>query len=355
MLNKAFLVSATAALVFSACGSDNSTSPFEEVSYNSSSSEIVSSSSVQGNGQNSDNPNLQTPGSSSSELSIPQSSSAEYSTPQTFSKNECTVKKLSENTVEVNMVVAGHAATKTTMVLVGGMVEVESSMTYDAALPDSFVEEQCAESKSLATEMDDVSVTCSKRNVTAKMKQSAVGLSIEDVIKSSKETCERANLPVSVPDTTVKPPVDNPPVPPQDTSTVAKPSGPAKATCQIIEDTDNLFKMKVVVEDSVTATVEAIFQNGSFTMKEVDEFDSKVAQSSVDQECTDSKAEAADEIKEFEEAGVDAKYAISCEGHVITESLSIQSAKNIMPMIAAPLIGECDKIQETGVIPDDDE
>ena len=350
MYKKFLAFSAASALALVACSPDNSTSPFEDVLLNSSSSQIVSSSSVQDIKQNSDKTDSQTPGSSSSELFTPQSSSAEYSTPQTFSKNECTVKKLSENTVEVNMVVAGHAATKTTMVLVGGMVEVESSMTYDAALPDSFVEEQCAESKSLATEMDDVSVTCSKRNVTAKMKQSAVGLSIDDVIKSSKETCERANIPVSVPDTTVKPPV-----PPQDTSTVTKPSGPAKATCQIIEDTDNLFKMKVVVEDSVTATVEAIFQNGSFTMKEVDEFDSKVAQSSVDQECTDSKAEAADEIKEFEEAGVDAKYAISCEGHVITESLSIQSAKNIMPMIAAPLIGECDKIQETGVIPDDDE
>ena len=353
MYKKFLAFSAASAIAFVACSPDNSTSPFEEVSYNSSSSEIVSSSSVQGNGQNSDNPNLQTPGSSSSELFTPQSSSSELSTPQTFSKNECTVKKLSDNTVEANTVVAGQAATKTTMVFVGDMVEIESSMTYDAALPDSFVEEQCAESKSLATELD-ATVICSKRNITAKMKQPAGGHSIDDIVKSSQATCDAMNL-SNVPDTTVKPPVDNPPVPPQDTSTVAKPSGPAKATCQIIEDTDNLFKMKVVVEDSVTATVEAIFQNGSFTMKEVDEFDSKVAQSSVDQECTDSKAEAADEIKEFEEAGLDAKYAISCEGHVITESLSIQSAKNIMPMIAAPLIGECDKIQETGVIPDDDE
>ena len=354
MYKKFLAFSAASAIAFVACSPDNSTAPFEEVSYNSSSSQIVSSSSVQDIGQNSDNLNLQTPGSSSSELSTPQSSSAEYSTPQTFSKNECTVKKLSDNTIEMNTVVAGQAATKTTMVFVGDMVEIESSMTYDAALPDSFVEEQCAESKSLATELD-ATVICSKRNITAKMKQPAGGHSIDDIVKSSQATCDAMNIPVNVPDTTVKPPVDNPPVPPQDTSTVAKPSGPAKATCQIIEDTDNLFKMKVVVEDSVTATVEAIFQNGSFTMKEVDEFDSKVAQSSVDQECTDSKAEAADEIKEFEEAGVDAKYAISCEGHVITESLSIQSAKNIMPMIAAPLIGDCDKIQETGVIPDDDE
>ena len=355
MYKKFLAFSAASAIAFVACSPDNSTAPFEEVSYNSSSSQIVSSSSVQDIVQNSDNLNLQTPGSSSSELSTPQSSSAEYSTPQTFSKNECTVKKLSDNTIEMNTVVAGQAATKTTMVFVGDMVEIESSMTYDAALPDSFVEEQCAESKSLATELD-ATVICSKRNITAKMKQPAGGHSIDDIVKSSQATCDAMNIPVNVPDTTVKPPVDNPPVPPQDTSTVAKPSGPTKATCQIIEDTDNLFKMKVVVEDSVTATVEAIFQNGSFTMKEVDEFDSKVAQSSVDQECTDSKAEAADEIKEFEEAGVDAKYAISCEGHVITESLSMHNiTTNIMPMIAAPLIGECDQIQETGVIPDDDE
>ena len=354
MYKKFLAFSAASAIAFVACSPDNSTAPFEEVSYNSSSSQIVSSSSVQDIKQNSDNSNLQTPGSSSSELSTPQSSSAEYSTPQTFSKNECTVKKLSDNTVEANTVVAGQAATKTTMVFVGDMVEIESSMTYDASLPDSFVEEQCTESKSLATDFD-ATVTCSKRNITAKMKQPAGGHSIDDIVKSSQATCDAMNIPVNVPDTTVKPPVDNPPVPPQDTSTVAKPSGPAKATCQIIEDTDNLFKMKVVVEDSVTATVEAIFQNGSFTMKEVDEFDSKVAQSSVDQECTDSKAEAADEIKEFEEAGINPNYTIKCEGHVITESLSIQSAKNIMPMIAAPLIGDCDKIQETGVIPDDDE
>ncbi len=354
MYKKFLAFSAASAIAFVACSPDNSTAPFEDVSYNSSSSQIVSSSSVQDIRQNSDNSNLQTPGSSSSELFTPQSSSSELSTPQTFSKNECTVKKLSDNTVEANTVVAGQAATKTTMVFVGDMVEIESSMTYDASLPDSYVEEQCTESKSLATDFD-ATVTCSKRNITAKMKQPVGDHSIDDIIKSSQATCDAMNL-SNVPDTTVKPPVDNPPVPPQDTNTVAKPSGPAKATCQIIEDTDNLFKMKVVVEDSVTATVEAIFQNGSFTMKEVDEFDSKVAQSSVDQECTDSKAEAADEIKEFEEAGVDAKYAISCEGHVITESLSMHNiTTNIMPMIAAPLIGECDQIQETGVIPDDDE
>ena len=146
MYKKFLAFSAASAIAFVACSPDNSTAPFEEVSYNSSSSQIVSSSSVQDIGQNSDNLNLQTPGSSSSELSTPQSSSAEYSTPQTFSKNECTVKKLSDNTIEMNTVVAGQAATKTTMVFVGDMVEIESSMTYDAALPDSFVEEQCAES-----------------------------------------------------------------------------------------------------------------------------------------------------------------------------------------------------------------
>lgn len=353
MYKKFLAFSAASAIAFVACSPDNSTAPFEEVSYNSSSSQIVSSSSVQDIGQNSDNLNLQTPGSSSSELSTPQSSSAEYSTPQTFSKNECTVKKLSDNTIEMNTVVAGQAATKTTMVFVGDMVEIESSMTYDAALPDSFVEEQCAESKSLATELD-ATVICSKRNITAKMKQPAGGHSIDDIVKSSQATCDAMNIPVNVPDTTVKPPVDNPPVPPQDTSTVAKPSGPAKATCEILDDTDNLFKMKIVAEDSVTEIIHVTYQNETFTMKVVDEFDSKVAQSTVDQECADAKAVAEEELKEFEDVGINPNYTIKCEGHVITESLSMQSAKNIMPMIATPFIGDCDKIQETGIIPEDE-
>lgn len=343
MYNKFLAFSAASALAFVACSPDNSTAPFEEVSYNSSSSQIVSSSSIQDIGQNSDNPNPQTPGSSSSELS----------TPQTFSKNECTVKKLSDNTIEMNTVVAGQAATMTTMVFVGDMVEIESSMTYDASLPDSFVEEQCTKSKSLATEMD-ATVICNKRNIIAKMKQPAGGHSIDDIVKSSQATCDAMNIPVNVPDTTVKPPVDNPPVPPQDTSTVVKPSGPAKATCEILDDTDNLFKMKVVAEDSVTEIIHATFQNETFTMKVVDEFDSNVAQSTVDQECADAKAEAEEELKEFKDAGINPNYTIKCEGHVITESLSIQSTKNIMPMIAAPLIGDCDKIQETGVIPEDE-
>ena len=353
MYNKFLAFSAASAIAFVACSPDNSTAPFEDVSYNSSSSQIVSSSSVQDIGQNSDNSNLQTPGSSSSELSTPQSSSAEYFTPQTFSKNECTVKKLSDNTVEANTVVAGQAATKTTMVFVGDMVEIESSMTYDASLPDSFVEEQCTESKSLATDFD-ATVTCSKRNITAKMKQPVGDHSIDDIIKSSQATCDAMNL-SNVPDTTVKPPIDNPPVPPQDTSTVVKPSGPTKATCEILDDTDNLFKMKVVVEDSLTVTTHATYQNNTFTIKEVGEFDSNVAQSTIDQECADAKADSEEEKKEFTDAGIDAKYTISCEGHVITQTFSMQNiTKNIMPMIAAPLIGDCDKIQETGVIPEDE-
>ena len=340
MYNKFLAFSAASALALVACSPDNSTSPFEDVLLNSSSSQIVSSSSVQDIKQNSDKTDSQTPGSSSSELFTPQSSSSELSTTQTFSKNECTVKKLSDTTVEANTVVAGQAATKTTMVIVGDMVEIESSMTYDASLPDSYVEEQCTESKSLATDFD-ATVTCSKRNITAKMKQPVGEHSIDDIIKSSQATCDAMNL-SNVPDTTVKPPVDNP-------------SGPTKATCQILDDTDNLFKMKIVVEDSLTVTTHATYQNNTFTIKEVGEFDSKVAQSTIDQECADAKADSEEEKKEFTDAGIDAKYTISCEGHVITQTFSMQNiTKNIMPMIAAPLIGDCDKIQETGVIPEDE-
>ena len=324
---KSFLITAISAFALVACSPDSSTSPLEAYStVSSSSNQDVSSSSVLVIQENLNMDN-QTPGSSS-----------DFSLPQSFSKNECSVKQLSDNSAEIIMTMAGMNSNKMTMTLVGSMVELESVTTYDASVSDANVKKICDESKEEAA-VAGQTVTCDTRSITVKMKESANGKSIADVISSSNEMCEQMNKTLN-PDKPIDNPVKNP-----DTSTT-NPAQNKKATCEVITDTETAFKMVIVAPDSLTLTVDASYKNELFVMKAIGEFMPNITQSQLDKECAEAKAEAAAEDE--------MTTSVTCEGNVITETMSAETPMNPMPVIATTFIGQCDKIQETGVIPDDD-
>ena len=119
-----------------------------------------------------------------------------------------------------------------------------------------------------------------------------------------------------------------------------------RATCDVLQDTDDAFKMVVVAPDSVTMTFEATYKKNIFTLSGIAEFDPNVPQSVIDQECAKAKAEAAEDGDGT---------VVTCNGNNITELFSGSIPTNMVPLVAPTLIEQCDIIQETGVIPEDDD
>ena len=317
MIKNFLSASAVAALVLAACSSEDPVSPAPFNSMNSS-------SSIQGF--------LSSDANISSSI-IYSSSSAIYLNDTTFftgdaahfTKNDCFVSSnAAEKTVVLYMTYAGEAQNKTTMTLVAGdMVNLESTVLYDASISDASVKHYCEEAQNDAI-AEGATVICEKRAVTAKLTKPANGKTFEDVVESAQEMCDMMKMTFN-----------NPPQPSK-----------GNATCEILEDTETDFHMVIIDPDSVTVTLIVSDKNGNFKMDAVAEFTPNIPQSTIDKECAREKAEA-----EEEGDGV----IITCNGNKITESIETRVGINVLNLAAPSLVAECDKIQETGVIPEDDD
>jgi colicin import membrane protein len=95
-------------------------------------------------------------------------------------------------------------------------------------------------------------------------------------------------------------------------------------------------------ESTTTKKTAADIQAAQLAVKEAE----AAAKVIAEQAEAEAKAEAAAEDE--------MTTSVTCEGNVITETMSAETPMNPMPVIATTFIGQCDKIQETGVIPDDD-
>lgn len=331
MVKQLLSASAVAALVFAACSTDDGASPFNSAAYSSSSQGFDSSSSTL---IYIDSTFL---GGNSEEGTTPENLS--------FSQNECSIKKLSDNTAVLDMTVANYEKMTLKMTLVGSDVEMDMTTTYDVSVSEKEITALCAESNESAVALK-AAVACEGRSITVKYKDSANGRTIDEVMESGNELCDMMKLYKTT----------------NSSSSVAKssssisflssssimippPTENGRATCDVLQDTDNAFKMVIVAPDSVTMTFEATYQKNIFTLLGIAEFAPNIPQSVIDQECVKSKAEAAED---------DDGTIVTCNGNVITEKISGPVMDNMVPLVAPTLIAQCDLIQATGVIPEDD-
>jgi hypothetical protein len=342
MLKRLLSASAAAALVFAACTTEDPVSVPPAPNYPTN-----SSSSIQG----------YQGGLYSSSDFYSSSSTVNVNDPNfmdenvVFSNNECYVtSNAADQSIVLNMTYAGEGYTRTSMTLLpGNKVEMESTVFYDGSISDAKVKQYCEEAKEEAL-AEGATVVCAKRSVTAKQTKPTNGETFEEVVKESQEMCDLMKL--MFPDMQSPSSMESSSsaqiLLPQSSSSAYIPpkTENGRATCDVLQDTDNAFKMVIVAPDSVTMTFEATYQKNIFTLLGIAEFAPNIPQSVIDQECVKSKAEAAED---------DDGTIVTCNGNVITEKISGAVMDNMVPLVAPTLIAQCDIIQETGVIPEDDE
>ena len=343
MVKKLLSASAVAALVLAACSSEDpvSPAPFSPTNSSASNQDLLSS------GSNIAGSNI----SSSSAISFKDTTYL-YDDATYFTKNECTVTSNAANkSIVLDMTYAGEAKTITTMTLVAGnKVNMESTVFYDASISDAEVKQYCKEAQDEALSKG-ATVICEKRAVTAKMTQPTNGETFEEVVESAQEMCDMMKMMFPEMESSSSKVESSSSIkillPPSSSSAKSNPLQPGKgnATCEILEDTETAFHMIIVDPDSVTIDLVASDKNGNFKMSAVAEFTPNIPQSTIDKECAREKAEAEE----------DDEVVITCNGNKITESVEFRARTNVLNLAAPSLVAECDQIQETGVIPEDDE
>lgn len=260
--------------------------------------------------------------------------------PVKVTQNECSAKLLSQNSVELKTAIANaFITTATAKKLKGNKVELEITTLYDESVPVTEIQKTCTENKMEAAEKN-ATVSCTDYSITVKSIEKSY-MNIDQTLASAQQACKEFSKKyssVSSEDPNPGQIENDPPTPPPSTKT-------GKATCQILEDSENNFSMIVSAPDSVTITGTASFNNGVQIIKLVEEFDPSVPQSVIDAECASAKEEIA------EEEGIPLQ--VSCEGNKITGYFEAVTGKNMMTSVVPLMISECNQIQETGIIPDD--
>ncbi|WP_173474083.1 hypothetical protein [Fibrobacter succinogenes] len=137
MLKKAFLISAAAALVFSGCGSDNSTS-------------------------------------------------ASGSGPQVLS---CSANAISDDTFIMEIVTENVTMTTTTTIA-GNLANIEYDLSYAPQVPAAYVQQKCDENKREAQEKN-AQIVCSDHSINIK-EVAPTNISFEAALESAKNECREA-------------------------------------------------------------------------------------------------------------------------------------------------------------------
>ena len=135
MLKKAFLISATAALVFSGCGSDNSTS--------ASDSGVLS----------------------------------------------CSANAISDDTFIMEIVTENVTLTTTTTIA-GNLANIEYNASYAPEVPAAYVQQECDENKR-ETQEKNAQIVCSDHSIIIK-EVAPANISFEAALESAKKECREA-------------------------------------------------------------------------------------------------------------------------------------------------------------------
>ncbi|WP_295056508.1 hypothetical protein [uncultured Fibrobacter sp.] len=339
MIKKFLPITAVTTLAFMACSPDESSSPIAPIAESSSSilgtespnsvNSVASSSSV----------------SNSSSSSLNQFSSSSIANQlQHFTKNECSVTKLSDNVVLMDFTVANSESVQMKMTLVGTDVEMDMVTTYDAFVSNSEVEQTCAEAKEKAAGYKNASVTCDGHTITVKYIDSANGQTADDVVESSNQLCSLMNLveafgssssttnPSSPSSSSFKVPVSNK-------------EKPNDAVCEVFVDLDTAFVMTAVKPDSIIININMNYNRGTLVMSEVMQFADAIPETTISEICNQAKEDA----RKDPLSGT-----VYCNGKNITQSLTLTTVNSI-PVSAPDFIADCDEINATGILVEDED
>ncbi|MBR5413467.1 MAG: hypothetical protein IK114_10585 [Fibrobacter sp.] len=329
MLKKIFLSAAVAALVFTACDSDSSTSPKNDDKSVEDPAKEPDSAAVNGK----------------SETTVYDTVKTSFSADQDVVGDECLVRKTSADSFVMTMSEAG-VTTSITSVLKGDKVKLTYVSVYDESIPMATIQSFCDANKQEAVGVD-ASVECDGRTMTVRETKES-DMTFEQMLASAKSTCEKLNSSVSSnaeePDSGIEPNQGSL----NENAEVV--TDPTRATCQITEKTTNTLKMVMAQPDSGSIYTSYEYKNGTLVTEARFDFLMTMPLTQINEYCADLKADAA-EMAEEDGSVVD----VDCDGYRITVTVVEQSSMNVLPYIASDMVEYCNEIQRTGVIPEDDD
>ena len=350
MFKKFLPLTAVATLAFMACSPDESSSPIAPIAESSSSIQGVESpnsansiASSSSEFQNNSSSSVAKTNESSSSVNQT-SSSSNGNQLQHFTKNECSVTKLSDNVVVMDFTVANSESVQMKMTLVGTDVEMDMVTTYDAFVSNSEVEKTCAEAKESAAGYNNASVTCDGHTIMVKYIDSANGQTADDVVESSNQLCSLMNLveafgsssstsnPSSLSSSSFQVPVSNK-------------EKPNDAVCEVFVDLDTAFVMTAVKPDSIIININMNYNRGTLVMSEVMQFADAIPETTISEICNQAKEDA----RKDPLSGT-----VYCNGKNITQSLTLTTVNSI-PVSAPDFIADCDEINATGILVEDED
>lgn len=119
-----------------------------------------------------------------------------------------------------------------------------------------------------------------------------------------------------------------------------------KATCKISKNSDTEFEMTVSDADTATMSISVTYIDGILEESTTTVFNENLSQSFIDQECAEAKEDALnDEVGSI----------VTCEGNTVSGSFKMESPINPISFMVSEFVAMCNEIQETGIIPDEDE
>lgn len=286
-------------------------------------------------------------------------SSSSPSGPSESDTPSCSAKKKSSNSVEMIYSIPGISTSTITTTLMGEKVQMDIFTKYSSSAPLDSIRAECEENKLEALEdPENSSVTCTDRTITIKSTRESGGVSIEKLYEKAQGECmvfekmfQSGNDNIYDDVHENNSPIFTDPSTPSDNDTPLLGDGssdnrPGKATCKISKNSDSEFEMTIT--DADTATLYMSIKYDGTNLKELGTttFNENIPQSFIDQECAEAKEDALEDADGS---------VVTCEGNVISQILETQSPFNPIPLMSGLMVEYCNEIQETGIIPDDDE
>jgi hypothetical protein len=244
----------------------------------------------------------------------------------------------------MDFTVANSESVQMKMTLVGTNVEMDMVTTYDAFISDSEVEKTCAEAKESAAGYNNASVLCDGHTISVKYINSANDKNSDEIVESSKELCKLMNLvevygsssstsnPSSLSSSSFQVPVSNK-------------EKPNDAVCEVFVDLDTAFVMTAVKPDSIIININMNYNRGTLVMSEVMQFADAIPETTISEICNQAKEDA----RKDPLSGT-----VYCNGKNITQSLTLTTVNSI-PVSAPDFIADCDEINATGILVEDED
>ncbi len=289
------------------------------------------------------------------------SSSSGPGVPSEGSAPTCSAKKVADNAVEMVIGMPGISTTTMKTTLNGDKATMEIFTTYSSKIPAEAIREECEDNQREAEEdHDNATVTCTDRTIKIVSEEEAGEVTVEKLYEKAVGECqvfEKAygeafdddddddddifNNSGSSNEEPTTPDIGTPL--PGDTGLGNR---PGKATCKISKNSDSEFEMTIT--DADTATLYMSIKYDGTNLKELGTttFNENLPQSFIDQECAEAKEDALEDADGS---------VVTCEGNVISQILETESPFNPIPFMSGLMVEYCNEIQETGIIPDDDE